>query len=392
MTKLTLKHATLCHCVLYLPAAVLVVLGIVAAVVGECVDAVMLGILLFIVLLVLALVYLLVLLPFLIASELLFSTICHWKKDRLWYDAACNGTEPKQIEQVILRRIEGYGKTVEDYAVTGLEPIRVQYKSTYSPNALWSMYERVVIVYRVDHLDESTYRNTQNSTNQILAQLKSINKWALLQTKEERKAPVCRAAAVIVIADSIDHRIPELVRKLPEFHETAVVPCVVDLYTARCYFDGMKEPRISGAIAKNMAIELVKKMVFDGRLPLRGNEQMVYTAALCENLDTPLSEYVKQFFAQEKESKASAKRLMSAMGDGDLQQQDDLLYIKREERVASFLVAETQEDHVVIFEDDCWSYPKHHKIAAAVLNDIKTQVIEYYAAQDLMVKFSDDIE
>ena len=201
----------------------------------------------------------------------------------------------------------------------------------------------------------------------------------------------------MILADSVtDFEVLSLVRKLPDFEETAIVPCVVDLYAKRCYFDGVKDIYMHGSTpkpAKNFAIDLIRNIVFGGRLPLKNNPHYDYDQIDKGVLEKPFVEFVrectKEFYQEVQKDKRISRHLAKTMQDGELVQKDDTLYIKRGDRTAVFLTVEDTPDRVCVLVEDCWCYPKHHKISKALLADMKSQIQEHFSKQQVSVHFEE---
>lgn len=390
MKKVKLKHAVLCQIILLAPIIIFAIMGFV--IFGYREDAIG-GVSLFS-FLILSLVYILKLFPILFTGDMLFSMIQYWKKDRLWFSADSIGSKPDEITELILGRVCRYGTPIEEYHAK-TKPLYVRYKRCRSSTVFWSSIERIIIIYQVDSLNINTYSSIIDSYSQILSQIKCSKKPFLFQSKEERKAPVCRAAAIIIMAESADEEVIKKVRKLPNFETNAILPCIVDLNARRCYFDGMKDVYISGITGvppKNIAINLVKKFVFAGRLPLKGNLNYDYSNMSKDMLEQPLFDFIKEFYQETKREKFLSRKISQTMKDGEIREKDDEIFIKRGERVASFLILENESDCLQICTDEYWSFPNHLKISKTVFADLKEQVREYYAQKNLNVEFLDETE
>lgn len=160
-------------------------------------------------------------------------------------------------------------------------------------------------MYEAPRLDEKTFRRIMTSAEQITVQLKKLSRPSLFLTKEEQKSPTCRAVAVIILTDYADPDVPTLARKRRECNETALLPCVVELEARRCVFDGMREIYMLGSTptpAKNLAIDLIKKVVFGGRLPLKDNDAFDMSQMDAQLPETVLWDYIREFFAEWKSS------------------------------------------------------------------------------------------
>ena len=109
--------------------------------------------------------------------------------------------------------------------------------------------------------------------------------------KQKKKAPIASAAAVIILADSIDEKITNMVRRnIGSFKENVILPCVMDASSGKYYFDSLADIHIlgmSGKPTKNYALEIIKKAVFGGHLPLKNNNN--FNDDICRDFKGNLS-------------------------------------------------------------------------------------------------------
>ena len=390
MKKLKLKHATLCQLLLYAPAISGILVSIVLFLVCENnIISVIFLILSF----VLSLVYLIILFPFLLGSDILFSNIRNWKKDRHYFTADGNKNNFENIISSIIKRIKKFGKPCELDNRLPISPQYFQYKKGFSVYEAYSSIEKILLVYKVDYLDESNYRKIQAASNQALLQLQgNIN--VKSKVKQKEKSSVCRAVAMIIFAERVDLNIPKLVRKLPNFDNTAIIPCVIDIYAKKFYFDAMKEIYILGTQekpAKNIAVDLVVKVLFNGRLPLKDNANLDYSKIEKDFIDKPFFEYIKEFYSEYKKENRFINKTIKSMRDGELLCKDEFVYLKRGDRVAVFPIISNNESKTIeILVSGYWEYPKCNRISKITLKSLKLQIEEYFCEKGIQAIFLDE--
>lgn len=390
MKKLKLKHATLCQILLYLPVILCVLIPILLFVI--CENDVICGALL-VIGCVLSLVYLIILFPALLGSDIIFSNIRNWKKDRLYFTADCNNDKFDKVIALINKRIKKFGKSCEIDNRLLVVPKSFQYKKAFSIYEAYSSIEKILLVYKIDYLDEANYKKIQASSNLALLQLQD-NSNIKSKKNQTEKSSVCRAVAMIIFADRVNVNIPKLVRKLPNFDNTAIIPCVVDIYAKRFYFDAMKEIYILGAQekpSKNFAIDLLVKVVFNGRLPLKGNDNLDYSRIKKDLIDKTFFEYIKDFYSEYKKENQVSKKIVKSMRDGELLHKDEIVYLKRGDRVAVFpIVLDNESKLIEILVSGYWDYPKCNKISKTTLKSLKQQIEAYFYEKGIKAIFVDD--
>ncbi len=370
--KIKLTNPILCQLALYLPLLI-VCLIVILLLSLETTVSVILGV----VVLLLGVVYLLCAAAILFSCEIILTIIENWKKDRLWYSQT-------QTPDQIIARANCFGKPFKEHTASQF-PLLVQNKKTHSSTIFWSSIIRTVIVYKTENLDELTYRKIFASAKQIETQTYSPHKRSIFMTNAENKAPVCHATALIILADKADEAVTTTVRKLPDFEEKALVPCIVDLSQKRVCFDGLKDPTISGMLgtsSKNFAIRLIKKIVFGGRLPLKNNDQFDYSRIDKELLEKSLYDFIVEMRSEFKDSKNKSKKIAKNMVYDEIKIHEESLYIKLGERVAEFTVLDDENEHDIgIMCDEFWIYPKKQKISKRDKKELKERITNFYAGR-----------
>lgn len=195
---------------------------------------------------------------------------------------------------------------------------------------------------------------------------------------------------MIIIAGQVDFYLPQKIRKTPEFNDTAVMPCAIDLYAKRCYFDGMRDISFGEAPIKNRTIKLIIKTVFNGKLPLKNNENFDYELMDPKILEMTLGEMHAEFKKVGVELDADAKKMGKTLNDGEERLKDDFLYLKQGEKLAVYTVFEDEEDpsKIEISTDEFWSYPKHSQISKVDKEILKRRTEKFFS--DKKIVFIDE--
>jgi len=383
-----LKHYAACLIVLFLPAALLLVFGFVFLALNEN----GLGMILLLVSMLAALAYLLLLFPFILGTEVLLDDIRYWKKDRLWFSLDSIADDPVTVKASILHRIEKHGELCTDFSVSTVVPLCVRYKRYSSISSLYSSREKNVYVYETQQLDRETYLRILESAKQITNQLKKKSRPGFLLTKEERKSPVCRAVAVIILTNFADQDIPSRIRTHREYGDTAILPCVVELGARRCVFDGMREVYMAGSTpipSKNVAIGLITKLVFGGRLPLKGNDAFDLSHMNLQLPETTLWQHFHEFREAWKADTDKTAKIAARMKNDTVLEEEEIVYAKLADRTTSFLIDKEQSPYTLLCTG-YWEHPKHQNISKADQKQLKELVTRHYGANGQAVVFEDE--
>ena len=315
----------------------------------------------------------------LLGAEIFIETVYFWKKDRLWYSVGAEGEKTDEIADRIVKKCNSFGSE-KQVSKSEKEFICARYKRQYSATIDWATIEKIVLVYRTEHLDEQKFNRIMASARNTVRHLKCDKSKMFFLEKEKKNSPVATAAAVIILADYVDVQMPSVARKKRSCNEMAILPCVVDLSAKRCYFDGMKEYYMSTKPTRNRTVDLIVKMVFDGKLPLENNDSFDYEKIDPQLPETTLYEIFKAFKDADKDIEKEIKKMGETLKSGEAKRIDDSLYIKMNDKLAVYMIFEDEEtpDIIEIGEDDCWSYPKRLQISKKDKMVLRKQVTEFF--------------
>ena len=275
-----LKHPTLCKIIMYAPALLLLPILILTAIFEEELKVFLPDsaiVFMILVPMVFALVYLLHN-PFMfLCMDVTLEGIRLHLKDRKFFKTNKNGSSRTEAEKNIIRRMSRLGYTCLPNKASPA-PLLIKFYSHYSWTVFYARIEKICLLYSVEHLDTELYSRIISSAFSNIAPLHGDKAKMRFIDKQKKKAPIASAAAVIILADSIDERIPNMVRRnVGSFKESVILPCVMDASSGKYYFDALADIHmlgLSGKPVKNFAIEIIKKAVFGGRLPLKGNNNL----------------------------------------------------------------------------------------------------------------------
>lgn len=306
-----LKNPTICQIVLYSPIILAFIAILFIWIFIDKISAVLPDFFITIIilsLLIFSLIYLFSNLSVFMVSDAYFATVRAYKRDRKYFEFKANGKTRAKAEKAIIRRISRLGYTCTPLTVTPC-PLLIKFYSHFSWTAYYARIEKICLLYSVNHLDTTTYYNILKSAKANINPLHGNKSEMFFLDKDKKKAPIISAAAVIILADSLDPTIPQIVRKNISSHKNnAIIPCVADISCGRYYFDAMKEYYLigmSGKPAKNYAIETIIKAVFGNRLPLRNNDNFCDNEKL--DLKKNLWEIVAEYSADKNTEKNKVK-------------------------------------------------------------------------------------
>lgn len=289
------------------------------------------------------------------------------------------------------KKIESFGKAYPPSALSP-KPDALQYKFCSPATVYTCGIEKVLLSYDADYLDKSLYNLIFNSASSNSNALKGKKKARFLDSNQ-KDAPLNRVTIAFIFA----HRIDEKLRA--ELHKTvckssgdgmdvSFLTCVIDLENNVCVFNSLRAPYIGfGYPVINRGIRLIKKIVFNGSLPLADNNNLLEPL---KDFDTEQSLWdFWQFTTSEMkaEDKKDNKRFME-MNHGEITSEDDCIYVKWEDR-GILLLVELDEDTKTVKSEapEYWYYPKVNPISKATASEIKKIIIGYYSELGYTVNF-----
>lgn len=283
------------------------------------------------------------------------------------------------------KKISRFGKEYSPSAISP-KPEILRYKLCNPVTIYTSGIEKVLLSYDAEYLDKSLFDMIRASAYQNSNALIRKKK-PLFLDKNQKTSPLNRVTVVFIFARRIDEKMRKNLYKTVCYSngdgdEISFLPCIIDLENSICVFNSLGEPYLGfGYPAVNRGIRLIKKIIFNGTLPLSKNEYLLNSM---EDIDIEQSlwHHWKNLKKEFKTEKKKDNKRFGAMSHGEVIRDDCCIYIKWEERGALFgyvICEETKTAKVTL--DGYWYYPKHNPIAKKTLVEFKKLVTAYF--QDL---------
>ena len=304
---------------------------------------------------------------FLMGTDILFRAIRQWRIDREEYVTDRNGASRQEVQRRILRRCRRWGREV---AVTGTDTgiVCLRFRHSQSPTVFYSVVEKRLAICSVSHLDRETYSKI---TQRVCSQIKRIpDGRPLFKVGAERKAPIGRMLVVIILADTVDETVKKLARdKLLLSGVGYALPCVAECSTQRYYTDCTKEPYLAGMVGrpeKNYAADLVRRIVFAGRLP-RENAATRPSSPLEKDQEQSFWEFIRRWKEESREENGQFEReagkMLERLSDGQVRMGKHAIYCKMDKRIACCDFFPDEEDDRLLYlsMDDKWEVPRKMK-------------------------------
>lgn len=373
-----LKHPVLCQIVLYFPVAIPVIILLVDVVLE--LESILL-IILFFVLSIFNVVFLLKKAPVFMAVDLMLHTIKSFLNSRDYYISDINGSDIENAKNKISKRIPFLAKQYSPISRSiNPEVFRIM---RYTPESVeYSKIEKYYFIYSVDYLDERNYNDILVS---VRANIKEFHKPftpKFFTDKQRKKAPFAKCSAVIILAKSVSPNVLKFTENtLEDKYYGCILPCICDMSKKCYYFYSVKEYASAGFIRKpeiNFAIDMVKKIVFARKLPLKNTDKsdMSKLAVLSEldkeddGLEMSLWEVLRFFEKEFKNADIENNKHMKKLRDKEVLITDSSVLLKIGEKAVSLPYIETDENetNISVLISDTWDYPKTSKIS---LNDME---------------------
>jgi hypothetical protein len=311
----------------------------------------------------------------------------------------CNNTSRRQFpvsvnSKRIEKRLKLFGKSCVSKGVHP-EAHMIRYKLSPSMTVYARGIEKVVCVYHTDILDKDGYDAIARSAKSISNSL-SGKKKVLFSDSSQKNAPLNRVTVMIIFAKRVDDR---LWSKLYETvssqdgdgYKISFIPCVIDENRGQCVFNCLREPYFGYAYpVKNRGIRLVRKLVFGGRLPLRGNNSFIPPS---KDIDTEQSLWA--FWRQMKkeliDDDKAEKKCFEALEHAQILIKDEMLYIKWGARGACVPIDIDEEEHIADVGDlIAWHYSRSNPISKKDRADMKEIIKQHLENEGFTCNFLDE--
>lgn len=382
-----LKRATLCQILLYIPAFSVFAAILLNAFFAELYGDVI-AVLLFIGGIVLSLWYLFGFAGALLMSDFVFSHLRYWKKARSVYFTERNGIDLQTVQKKIVRRVKG--KKLEPIADM-LQPIAFTYKRRRPLTTTYFAVEKITLVYCVDVLTEDLLLQITASAkrNASKARVPKSEISTFLMEKNQKEAPIGCGVAVVILAQHAAFEIAQRNVKAVSGDFGCLVPCIAVLDRGAYYFDAMREVYMLGMSEKpekNIAIDMIERVVFSGKPPLKNNEHYLPFELKDVSPEMTLWELLRLYKGTMREIKEEENAIAKQLSHGEVLWQENDVYCKLHKRMACFS-AERQENSVRIFMDGMWSHPKVSHISKADQKELHARIEAYFVAKGYHPEF-----
>jgi len=392
-----LKQQVWCMLFIYAPAILLPIGGFILFILAEEFSpkiSDILGISGF-VCLISSIVYLFKNFAVLIRSDILFQLIRSWKNDRTVFHYTENGLTQDEVLNNITQRCRKSGKVIESTAYSEqAKPYFIIRKHRRSILTNHSRLNEYVLIYSAEHIDNEQFDYIIDSAKSIAAELFAADSEQSITNTENAESAV--ACAVIIVAHSVSDDISETARKQVGFEQGYLLPCVVESSTGRYYFDSQRDPVIDGAHhipLKNYAVDMVRKIVFSGRLPKDHPENRPKQALFGYDdaetaVEMSLWEYLSDLSKEDKKGKKEfseeSKTAFQTMADGEVFLGEYAIYCKLGGRLAVLAYFRDTEDEeskkIFVMPPYEWNLPKKKKISPRDKDDV-CSIVQNYLTQ-----------
>ena len=380
-----LKHPLLCEVVLMLMIWSPVVLVIAVAACEFLPDA--LYLLLLFGTLAVSMVLLFRNMPLIWGTGIMLDLIRCRQTARKQYDLPAAFAEEKLMHQVCR-----FGQHCEPLPLRP-QPAELRYRFQPSWVNYARGYEKIIAMYRADVLDKAAYQDILNSARANFRTLEGRKKPRFLD-KQQKKSPLHRVLVVLICTRQTDAELAdglfERIGKQPvNGFETAMLPCVLDLSRRTCVFCGERLPYVFEYPVKNRGIRLIRRMVFGGRLPLKGNE--CYLDPIPDyDPEQSLWNFLCDLRKESGMVDTNIKKQFASMKDREVYEDEDgYIYVRWGDCGVMQMVEKNTENIVEVDEVSMWAWPKVRQMKKADIQAVKQCISTYYFGQGCTVKFEE---
>ncbi len=307
------------------------------------------------------------------------TSLRNWQKDRLSFETDINGATVSEVEKAITERASNWGIKQENQngAVLTL------YKKTKTLNDITKVIHQILVVYSMPTL---TFDDYKAKLDELKKQGANFNKG----NDEEDTA-----IALLFLCDRVEQAVLNSVRDDCDFiddEKGVILPIVYDGLSRQYYLNAYYEYNFIVKSTKNYLLDSIKKIVFGGRFPIENNDRFDYSNEISVWQDKTLGELIDDIKEEEKKEKKYIKNIAEQLTDGQVLFHDDMLYLKHDGKLASYLVLPKEENpnEVFLWDVDVWEVPKMREISKKDQEILKQMATDYFKSQNKIAVF--DIE
>lgn len=320
-----------------------------------------------------------------------------WKKDRQFYFTDVNGKTKEDASRLIKFRMNHYAKELPLENKGEKNPCAYK-KRRHSWNDDTSGFEDFYILYETQNLTKDFCSSAVAESKSIMRKYAEKGIYPFLQTRRERKTPVTRACALVIICDRADFDAGEFVRRSFSKGHTGLAVCICEISTGRYFFNGSVQSSegVLTSYAEEIAVNLIKKSVFCKKLGLRENSYYMPTHDLPYDPERTLYEVFEDIKKDLKCSDNEVRHTVKRLKDGEVYFDGELVYYKKGERALSFSVIDEDEiegeektDRKTVLIHRTWGYPKTAKMSKADYAEALKKTEEYLKSSGIDFEFKD---
>ncbi len=323
----------------------------------------------------------------LLTMEGVLAEVSAWKQARKEFPLPKRLHDRSTAEEILRKRLKRWGKTEEPLTSMG-GLVHVAYHRRYSWMAYYASIEQIAMLYSVPCLDATLHTQILASAMRHFSKLNRRPRFFI--DRHKKKAPMARGCAVIILADQVTD---EVYQKL-QSEKGRIVCCVCS--GGRCVYQSKPEMHIVSMTQmpeRNYTLNLVKKLVFRGRLPLRNNPHVLpFEDAGGYSPDMSLWEYFRTIRPVQREFKGERrkeKRYIKKMPEEEVRLWDNSVYFKRKGFTAEFIALPDEENPKLLHieAERYWSYPRRRKMKHTDYQDLLQKIEQSLCSQGYRIQW-----
>lgn len=399
MKNIKLKQTNLCFLILLSPLLVAVALIFGSAAVADIMpeESIWNGLPFVVIVLIIVAAIILFAKRFSVWLVLFVATesIDSWKKDRQFYFTEVNGRTVESASELIKFRMNHYAKELP-LEKKSAELLGAFKKRRHSGDGDTSGFEDYYTLYEADTLTTDFCSGAVAESKSIMRKYGEKGLYPFLQTRRERKRPVTRACATVIVCNKADFDAVSYVRRNFSKGHTGLAVCICEMSTGRYFLNGAAQSKewIFETGAEAIAINLIKKSVFCKKLNLKDNSYYMPTHDLPFDPEETFYNTYADIKKDLKTSSGEAKRIAKSLKDGEVYFYDDTVYYKKGERTCAYTVmgedeteGEEKTDKKTVLVDRSWSYPKTSKMSKKDYDEALLKIEEHLKSSGMDFEF-----
>lgn len=332
----------------------------------------------------------------------LFGTIMAvegWNKDRRFYFTDINGRTSEEVTDAVKFRMNCCAKELE--TDNKFDSFLGAYKKRrHSFMADTSGFEDYCILYKTQSLTNDFCSNAVSESKSIMRKFAEKGTLPFLQTRSERKKPVTRSCALVIVCDSLAGFDAEkyVHRNFTKGH-TGLAVCIYEASSGRYFLNGtLLSSSLFSSVksADEIAVSLIRKTVFCKKMGLSENSYFMPTDELPYNPERAMYDVIEDIRKDVKNNDRENKRIVKRLKDGEVYFDGDGIFYKKDGRTLLFSVMseenqEGEEENAkkYVLTEKSWSYPKNCKMSKKDFDEALIKIAEYLNSNGIDFEFTD---